>query len=273
MFWILKNFCKSCNVWTNLFHNVFVIALKESDTYVSQCRVFLYKKWSKNLTINSEPNFLRRLKKRQEWSNPNGRDKITLEKNSFISDKLGHYKTYDFKKFLILDAFKHVRLQNAFNKCKFHQILPLASDYACFLVKCINYQNVMCLKIIYFLQDAARFLQKMHFLQETQLLQNFCKKWKSVARYIFYKNFAKVVFFCELGMQQKIWMLQIHFNFHKTFHAVSENFNAHFQLFSAIKILSLWCFFHFTDFLLCFLKGFICNRCLSLGKKGHYRDL
>ena len=28
----------------NLFHNVFVIALKESDTYVSKFRVFLYKK-------------------------------------------------------------------------------------------------------------------------------------------------------------------------------------------------------------------------------------
>ena len=32
------------SVWTNLFHNVFDIALKESDTYVSKFRVFLYKK-------------------------------------------------------------------------------------------------------------------------------------------------------------------------------------------------------------------------------------
>ena len=32
------------SVWTNLFHNVFVIALKESDTYISKFRVFVYKK-------------------------------------------------------------------------------------------------------------------------------------------------------------------------------------------------------------------------------------
>ena len=38
-------------------------------------------------------------------------------------------------------------------------------DYACVLVKCINYQNVMCLQVIYFLQDLARFLQKPYFLQ------------------------------------------------------------------------------------------------------------
>ena len=61
-------------------------------------------------------------------------DKATSEKNCFIlyfySDTLGHYKTY-FRKFLIPDAFKHVRLQNAFNKCKFHQILPLTVDCAC----------------------------------------------------------------------------------------------------------------------------------------------
>ena len=30
-------------VWTKVFHNVFVIALKESDTYVSKFRVFFYK--------------------------------------------------------------------------------------------------------------------------------------------------------------------------------------------------------------------------------------
>ena len=95
-----------------------------------------------------------------------------MEKNCFIwyfySDKL----TYDFRKFLIPDALKHVRLQNTFNRYKIHQILRLTVDYACFLVKCLNYQNVMCLKVIYFLQDLARFLQKLHFLQETQLLEN-----------------------------------------------------------------------------------------------------
>ena len=31
------------SIWTNLFHNVFVFALQESDTYVSNFRVFLYK--------------------------------------------------------------------------------------------------------------------------------------------------------------------------------------------------------------------------------------
>ena len=63
-----------------------------------------------------------------------------------------------FRKFLILDAFKDVRLQNTFNKCKVHEILPLTVDYACFSVKCINYQNVMRIQMIYFLQDLARFL-------------------------------------------------------------------------------------------------------------------
>ena len=58
------------------------------------------------------------------------------------------------------DVFKHVRLQNALNRCKFYQILPLTVNYACFLVKCIIYQNVMCLQVFYFLQDLARFLQK-----------------------------------------------------------------------------------------------------------------
>ena len=41
--------------------------------------------------------------------------------------------------------------------------------YACFLVKCINYQNVMCIQEIYFLQDLAR------FLQVRKILQNSCK--------------------------------------------------------------------------------------------------
>ena len=52
--WILQKFCKSgvffakflqelYSVCTNLFHNVFVIALKESDTYVSKFRVLLFK--------------------------------------------------------------------------------------------------------------------------------------------------------------------------------------------------------------------------------------
>ena len=55
-------------------------------------------------------------------------------------------------------AFEHVRLQNTLNRCKVYQISPLTVDYACFLMKCINYQRVICLKIIYVLQDLARFL-------------------------------------------------------------------------------------------------------------------
>ena len=141
----------------------------------------------------------------------------------FYSDKLSHYKTYDFRKFLIPDAYKHVRLQNTFNRCKVHQILPLTVDYACFLVKCINYQNVMCSKIIYFLQDLARFLQDSCkncsfckrnnsckiFARNEKVLQDCCNNF---ARCVFFKNFAKVVlsarilhdfckscFSCELG--------------------------------------------------------------------------
>ena len=47
-----------------------------------------------------------------------------------------------------LELFKHVQLQNTFNRCKVHQILPVTVDYACFLMKCINYEKVMCLEII-----------------------------------------------------------------------------------------------------------------------------
>ena len=137
----------------------------------------------------------------------------------FYSDKLSHYKTYDFRKFLIPDALKHVRLQNTFNRCKVHQILLLTVDYACFSVKCINYQNVMCLQIVYFLQDLPRLLQKCIFCKKhnsckifarnEKALQDCCKNF---ARCVFYKNFAKVVliarilqdirkncFSCELG--------------------------------------------------------------------------
>ena len=70
------------------------------------------------------------LSKRTTWSNCGQ----ILFNFVFFSDKLSHYKTYDFRKFLIPDAFKHVWLQNAFNKCKFHQILPLMVDYACFFL-------------------------------------------------------------------------------------------------------------------------------------------
>ena len=97
-----------------------------------------------------------------------------MEKDCFIlyfySDKLGHYKTYFFRKFLNTDAFKYVRLQNTLKRCKVYQILSPTVDYACFLVKCINYHNEMFLQISYLLQDLAR------FLQETSDLFIFSKK-------------------------------------------------------------------------------------------------
>ena len=103
----------------------------------------------------------------------------------FYSDKLSHYKPYDFSKFFIPDAFKHVLLQNTFNTCKLHQILALMVDYASFLVKCINYENVMCIQKIYFLQDSCKLgksckiLARMplhpRILQECQCIQESCK--------------------------------------------------------------------------------------------------
>ena len=116
----------------------------------------------------------------------------------FFSDKSNHYKTYDFRKFLIPDVFKHVRLQNTSNRCKVYHILPLTVDCACFLVKCINYQNFMCIQMFYFMQDSrnttlAKFLQEMKkccnivtrilqdllsnspILQDMFFLQKFCK--------------------------------------------------------------------------------------------------
>ena len=112
------------------------------------------------------------------------------------------------QKFLIPDALKHVRLQNTFNRCKVHQISPLTVDYACFLVKWINYQNVLRIQIIYFLQDSrnkllqfffqemrkcckivARILQDLlsnsRIWQDMYFLQEFCKSC------IDCKNFAR----------------------------------------------------------------------------------
>ena len=109
----------------------------------------------------------------------------------FYSDKLRPYTTNDFGKFFIPDVFKHVRLQNTFNMSKVHQILPLIFDYACFLVKCINYQNVMCIQKFYSLQESCklgnfaimplhpRILQELNFfvrtLQDFLNVQETCK--------------------------------------------------------------------------------------------------
>ena len=64
----------------------------------------------------------------------------------------------------------------------------------------------------------------------------------------------------------KTWMQQTNFNFDKIFHAACKVFHAHSQTMSAIKIFSSRLFIHFTDFLLCPLKGFIWNNCFSLCK-------
>ena len=78
----LEKFCNSFFlVWTNHFHNVFVIALKQSDTYVSKFRVFLYKKLKGILQSNQNPAFHVGSEKRQEWSDPKGRDRSNCEKN------------------------------------------------------------------------------------------------------------------------------------------------------------------------------------------------
>ena len=62
------------------------------------------------------------LRKRQQWSYTKRRNKVTWDRNCFIfyfySDKLSHYKTYDFRKCPIPDVFKRVWLQNTFNRCK-----------------------------------------------------------------------------------------------------------------------------------------------------------
>ena len=85
--------------------SILFMAQNASDSFPS----FPLQKCSKNLAIDSEPSVSRRFRKRQEWSYPEGQDKVTLEKDCFIlyfySDKLSHYKTYDFRKCLLSDAF------------------------------------------------------------------------------------------------------------------------------------------------------------------------
>ena len=110
-----------------------------------------------------------------------------MEQNGFIlyfySDKLSHYKITDFRKFLIRDAFKHGRLQSTFNRCKVHQILLLTVDWAGFLVKCINYQNVMCFK------DNCKV-----FARIKKVLQGCCKNY---AKSFLYKNLQKLYWLRE----------------------------------------------------------------------------
>ena len=110
------------SVWTTFIYNVFVIALKEYDTHVSQSRVFLYK--NVKGIVQSIQNHAFRVGAENDKNDPKGQDKVTLVKDEnencftlyFYSDKSSHYKTYDLRKFLNPDAFKHVRLQNTFNR-------------------------------------------------------------------------------------------------------------------------------------------------------------
>ena len=179
-----------------LSHSINQILRFPSFVYSSTVR-----ECKRNLTVDSELRVSRMFRNRREGSYLKGRVKVTMEKNClilyFYSDKLNLYKTYDFKKFLIPDAFKYVWLQNTFNRCKVHQILHPTVDYACFLVKCINYQNVMCSKIIHFLQEKqlAKFLQEMkkcckivaRILQDvffTRMLQKLCIDCENFARFL-----------------------------------------------------------------------------------------
>ena len=180
---------------------------------------FPLQKCGKTLTVTPEPTFSRRFRKRPEWSYPEGRNNITLDKNCFTlyscSDKLSHYKTYDFRIFLIPNAFKDVRLKNTFNRCKVHQILLLTVDYAYFLVK-LSERNVHTYDLFLarsfktlviehkFLQESCKiFLLEMDhsFLQESwkislleiehSFLQESCKK--AIAS----KNLARIELFCK----------------------------------------------------------------------------
>ena len=87
----------------------------------------------------------------------------------------------------------------------------LMVDYACFLVKCINYKNVKCIQKICFLQDLARFLQVRKILQDScdraqflarilqkcHCIQESCKNW------IFCKNLQDF-----LNLQESCKILQ-----------------------------------------------------------------
>ena len=136
---ILHDSCKrmhySCRNLTRSCKNRFIITIFFQDfdvsykilariALVSQCFFHHTKRIRYFSKFFSTRRVSRRFRRRQEWSYPIGRDEETLDKNCFIlyfySDKLSQNKTYNFVKVLIPDAFKHVRLQNTFNRCKVH---------------------------------------------------------------------------------------------------------------------------------------------------------
>ena len=197
---------------------MYFIAQNELDTFLS----FSLRNCRKNVTFDSEPSVSRRFRRRQNDVIQKDDVKWLWTKVAsflyFYSDKLSHYKANDFRKFLIPDTIKHVRLQNTFNRWV-HQILPLMVDYTNFLVKCLNYQNVMCIQKIYFLQDLARFLQVRKILQDSCKLGKSCKilarilqeyHWiqESCKNAIAFKNLARNEFFVNSGNLPKIFMIE-----------------------------------------------------------------
>ena len=91
-----------------------------------------------------------------------------------------------FQKLPISDVFKHVRLQITFNRRKVLQISSLTVDYACFSVKCINYQNVMCFKDNLFPARFCKVLTKVAFFARNTTLAKFLQEVKKSC-----KNFAR----------------------------------------------------------------------------------
>ena len=125
-------------------------------------------------------------------------DKATLEKNCFTlyfySYKLSHYKTYDFRKFLIPDAFKQIRLQNAFNKCKFHQILPLMVDYACLHIH-MNIPEILNIKKYIVVSISFTYILFSTFTSAVSVLT----KSRSSTKYpnIFWQNIKFYIITCQ----------------------------------------------------------------------------
>ena len=109
----------------------------------------------------------------------------------------------------------------------------------------------------------------LHFLRSKFLLLSPCSRlpWSFTCFCKFSDTFNKT-FSCNI---QKLNASDIVSQI-KTFSRSVKIFHAEFQFLHAIKILSLWSFTHFTDFLLCLLKGFICKRCLSSNKNRTFQQ-
>ena len=153
---------------------MFLIAQNLSDTFLF-C-IFLYR----NEVIILQPFQNQAFRVGSENDKNDFIQKDEFRKNCFVlyffSGKLSHYKTYDFKKLLISDAFKHVRLQNTFHWCKVHQIFT-SNGWLCLLFgerHKLSERNVYTENLF-----LARFFQECHCIQKS------CKNW------IFSKNLAR----------------------------------------------------------------------------------